>query len=398
MILDYIRRQAEYQPNKPAITTADETITYAQLYQKMQNAEPLPIPLLGESWNGPFCLHTTGTTGIPKDIIISGDAVIANSENLIDRIGFTPQQTFIIAGDMEHLGCWSKIFPVLMVGGTLHILKDRMRDIEAFFRVMEDSEAAKPTADANGEARNAACRGKRFATFLVPSNIRILLQFSAERLARLSHSIDFIETGAAPMPHADMLELCRLMPQSRLFNTYASTETGVICSYNYNDGRCLPGCCGKPMMNSEVIITSEGKIACKGRTLCSTAEGQQTIFVTNDNGYLDDEGMLHILGRQDDIINVGGYNVSPSEVEDVAMTLPDISDCICIATPHPITTWALKLLVVLSDGYQLDKRRIAKFINEKLERYKVPMQYEAVDHIERTANGKANRKYYRQKG
>jgi long-chain acyl-CoA synthetase len=109
---------------------------------------------------------------------------------------------------------------------------------------------------------------------------------------------------------------------------------------------------------------------------------------------LDTDGMLHLLGRTNDIINIGGYKVAPTEVEEVALELPEIIDCICIPSAHKIMGSVLKLLVVLDCESLLDKRKIAMYIKSKLENYKVPMQYEQVDKIERTFNGKINRKFY----
>jgi acyl-coenzyme A synthetase/AMP-(fatty) acid ligase len=101
-----------------------------------------------------------------------------------------------------------------------------------------------------------------------------------------------------------------------------------------------------------------------------------------------------MLGRQDDVINIGGYKVAPTEVEDVALSLPDIKECICIAAEHPVIGVVTKLLIV-SEKDEIDKKSIARFIASKLESYKVPIYYEKVDKIERTFNGKLNRKYYR---
>lgn len=379
--------------NKVAIIRGDEVLTYAELYDRMQHREPLPIPLLGEAWDKDFTLYTTGTTGQSKGVIISQKAVEANTDNLIQGQGYSQNLVFIITGDMTHLGCWSKIFPTLKVGGTLLILEDGMKDINAFYRALclplEHYGLPKTT---------------KFATFLVPANIRMLLEFSADRLGQYADRIDFIETGAAPMPHSDMLRLCELLPNTRLYNTYASTETGICATYNYNDGRCIPGCLGKPLPNSEIFITPEGKIACKGNTIMAAYKDAPaltdevlrngTVF-TNDNGFIDSEGMLHILGRDDDIINVGGYKVSPVEVEDAAMSFCDVQDCICIARPHKLLGSALCLLVVLRSGAVLDKKTLARHIlTHVTERYKVPMQYEAVESIKRNKNGKLDRKWY----
>jgi acyl-CoA synthetase (AMP-forming)/AMP-acid ligase II len=231
----------------------------------------------------------------------------------------------------------------------------------------------------------------------------MITQFAAGRLSQYAEKIDFIESGGAPLPHADMLELCRLLPHTRLYNTYASTETGIISTYNYNDGRCIAGCLGHTMPHSSIIITPEGRISCQGDTLMSGYIGEPELTATvlrdgtvymSDLGRIDEEGMLHIGGRQDDVINVGGFKVAPTEVEDAVLMLPEIRDCICISASHPITGRALKLLVVLDDGQKLDKRRVARFLSSKLEAYKVPLLYEQVDAVKRTYNGKLDRKAY----
>ena len=398
-ILDYVYRWANECPDKPAIISRDGVISYRELYARMKdNQHPtpdtqLPIPLLGESWESDFCLYTTGTTGKSKGVVISQRAVISNSENLIAGQGFTHDLVFVIAGSMEHLGCWSKIFPVLMLGATIYVIEDGMKDIDGFFKAFE-LPLEKYSLPAN----------TKFATFLVPSNIRILLQFASDRLEALADRMDFLETGAAPMPHSDMLTLCKILPKTRLYNTYASTETGVVSTYNYNDGECIAGCLGHALPHSRFLITPEGRIACKGDTLMTGYKDEpeltrsvlhdDTLF-TADNGYIDDQGRLHILGRDDDTINTGGFKVAPSEVEDVALSMPDIDDCICISQPHPVLGNALALLVVLRNGAKLDKRAIALHLSTKLKRYQIPLTYKEVDKIQRTFNGKLNRKYYK---
>ena len=116
---------------------------------------------------------------------------------------------------------------------------------------------------------------------------------------------------------------------------------------------------------------------------------------THDNGWLDEEGMLHLSGRSDDVINVGGYKVSPVEIEDAALSSPDVKDCVCVPVSHPVTGSALKLLVVPADGKDLDKRGMARYLASRIEAYKVPLFYEKIDCVRRTYNGKIDRKHYR---
>lgn len=330
-------------------------------------------------------LYTTGTTGKSKGVIISHRTIVANAENLIDSQGYTHEVAFIINGPLNHIGSLSKVYPVMMLGATLVIIEG-MKDVNMFFDAL-DYPASK------------------MATFLVPASIRILVQFCSERLSAYKDKIDFIETGAAPITQGDMLELCNILPHTRLYNTYASTETGIISTYNFNDGRCIMGCLGKTMKHSKIIITPEGLISCQGATLMTGYVGDEeqtrkilrneTIY-TQDVGSIDEHGMLHLTGRQDDVINVGGFKVSPTEVESIAMGLPEVIDCICIAAPHPIVGTVLKLLVVLDKGCTMDKKRIANFIKSKAESYKVPFFYEETKCIQRTYNGKIDRKFYRE--
>jgi acyl-CoA synthetase (AMP-forming)/AMP-acid ligase II len=241
------------------------------------------------------------------------------------------------------------------------------------------------------------------ATFLVPASIRMLIQFSSEKIKALAEKMEFIETGAAAISQSDMLELCRLLPHTRLYNTYASTETGIICTYNYNDGKCVSGCLGKPMKHSSITISDKGKIICYGDTLMSgyVDDPEMTASIlrdgaifTSDVGKIDENGMLHLIGREGDVINVGGFKVSPTEVEDAALSFSDVKDCVCIAVDHIITGKALNLLVVTKEGKVLNRKELSLFLKLKLETYKVPLQYSEIDKVERTFNGKINRKYY----
>lgn len=477
---DYLGHDAELYPDKVALVCGDESVTYQELWNRVEQraaqmnvkgtlvpfravceidtlvlyfaihvAGGIAMPLekdLSEEQYQEFCqlakkygskgntssegassdslpegsadvLFTTGTTGKQKGVIISHATIIADAENLISAQGYHHDLTFIVCGPLNHIGSLSKVYPMILVGGTIQLL-DGIKDMDAWFRVMEQ-----PSYQSLGKPQS-------FASFLVPASIRMLMAFSAERLSRNADRIEFIETGAAPMAQADMECFCQLLPHSRLYNTYASTETGIIATYDYNHEECLAGCLGKPMKHSEIVIVevnasfsddidlsdslsssnrmtgnAVGRVACKGKTLMSGYLGDEALTAsvlrddtvyTADLGRIDEQGRLRLEGRAGDVINVGGYKVLPTEVEDAAMSLPMVKDCICIPAQHRVLGTVLKLLVVLADGYALDKRAIAQGLQQHLENYKIPMLYEQVDAIKRTYNGKIDRKAYAQ--
>lgn len=433
---DYLHKWAGLHPTKPAIICDGETVTYSRLWEQatqlsLQYMQEAPraavirstqsigflvtyfachlagraiVPLENDCSERKFndiqneisacsipeqvadILYTTGTTGRQKGIMISHKAITADAENLISAMQFTEDLLFIVSGPLNHIGSLSKVWPTIMVGATLCITSG-MKDMNAFIKTFR-------------------LPYPRIATFLVPSSIRMLLKFARKDLTALADRIDFIETGASPMPQVDMDELCQILPNTRLYNTYASTETGIICTHNYNSDYCVAGCLGKPMKHSAVFITPEGYVACRGETLmegyvCDEALTASVLhdgtIITSDQGKIDGQGRLHLTGRSGDIINIGGYKVNPVEVEDAALTFPEVADCICTASPHPVLGTALKLYIVPKEGSILTIKTLSAYLTQKLEHYKVPQFYSITDHIERTFNGKLNRIFYHAK-
>ena len=329
-------------------------------------------------------LYTTGTTGQSKGVMLSETALCSCADNFINAFGFDSGLCMIVSGPLNHIASLFKIHPTLTAGGAVCIING-LRDPNLFFEALE--------LPFDG-----------FAAFLVPASIHILLSFSAQRLASHSGKIRFIETGAAPISSADMAALAECLPHSDLWNTLGGTEFGAVCTYNFNDGRYMEGCIGRPMKNSTVEVDAEGSISISGPTLMSgyVADPESSAKVLkdgvlriSDRGFVDEDGLIHLTGRADDVINVGGFKIDPVEVENAAGSHPDIEDCLCVAAAHPLLGTVLKLLVVPKQGRSLDKRSIALHIKARLEPYKIPTYYEAVPSIKRTFNGKADRKAYR---
>ena len=329
-------------------------------------------------------LYTTGSTGNAKGVMLSQTCLEACADNFISEMNFHPELVFIVSGPLSHIASLFKIHPILTVGGTLCVL-DGLRDMNAFFEVFR-------------------LPYHHFATFLVPASIRMLLQFSSDQLHEVSHLVDFIETGAAPISSTDMERLSKVLPQSKLYNTLGGTEIGCVCTYQFNDGKYMEGCIGRPMRNASLEIAPDGSFIISGKTIMSgyVADEQRTANVLRDGkiysddiGYMDDLGLIHITGRRDDIINVGGFKVDPVEVENTVISLPEIQDCICIADKHPILGTSLKLLYVVEENKVVDKKTIALHLKSRLESYKVPHTYEQVPAINLTYNGKKDRKSYR---
>lgn len=389
------------QKNRPYVFTSTQDINFIITYCAVHHLGAIAVPLEAGAADERIksiqdevtkcefsdditdILYTTGTTGKAKGVMLSSTCLEACADNFIYDLHFTSELLFIISGPLNHIASLFKMHPVLTIGGTVCIL-DGLKDLNAFFDIF-----------------NLPYR--KFATFLVPASIRMLLQFSYDEIAKVSDKIDFIETGAAPITRSDMQQLAEALPNSRLYNTYGGTEIGCVSTYNFNDGKYMEGCIGRPMKNSSVEVTEDGNVIVSGKTIMSgyVNDEQNTRQVLRDGkihgsdlGYVDESGMIHLKGRQGDVINVGGFKVDPVEVESAASSHPSVKDCICIRATHPVIGTVLKLLLVPAPGAEFNKREFALHIKSRVEPHKVPTYYEVVEEISRTYNGKLNRKNY----
>ncbi|MCC8066656.1 MAG: acyl--CoA ligase [Clostridiales bacterium] len=340
-------------------------------------------------------LFTTGTTGKSKGVEMSHGALFALAENLTYGVSCPTDFVLVIPGPLNHANAIRNLTCALVNGGACYLLNGMM-NLQNFFEALE-----------------YPC--DKISCVLPPAYIRMIFMLSQDKIGEYADRIDYIMSSTSPIPEADKERLCRLLPNSRLYNSYGSSESGMICMYDYNANPGLKNCIGRETKNSEVLIVDEegkeiasspdhtGLIACKSATnmIGYVNEPEMTeqhlrngIFYTNDIGYKDENGFIYILGRKGDVINVGGMKVAPSEVEEAAIAYDGVEDCICVAVDDGITEKALKLLVVMREGQTLNKKEIRQFLADRLEAYKVPPRYEQVGQIRRTYNGKLDRKAY----
>ena len=328
-------------------------------------------------------LFTTGTTGAPKGVVIGTRAIAASAENIVHGQAYRHDIRFVVPGQLNHLGCLSKVWATMLVGAMCCLMPKF--DFNEFFAVV------------------SSAKEMGVGAFLVPSCIRMLTKFGGKQMEDAAIKLAFIETGGDALDVPTMAELHKQLPHTRLFNTYASTETGVVATFEFTHHQ-LAGCVGYALPNARFDITPEGYIRCAGDTLMSgyLRMGDQTAyepltekrFTTCDRGEIDNQGRLQFKCRDSDIINTGGFKVSPQEVEAVANSIAEVKASVCIAVPHPILGQALKLLVVADGDVEVNPKDLARRLKERLEAHQVPLFYERVEALALTPNGKIDRKRY----
>lgn len=332
-------------------------------------------------------IFTTGSTGKSKGVMQTRDCLRAYVETMNAAFELRDDTVLLVCTPMNHAGGLHRMHMILANGSTL-VLIDGLKDLKQYYKTVY--------------------RWGVNALYLPPSGVHILLVFSSRELTELDSRMQFIFTASAPYPEADKLRMRELFPTTRLLEAYGGSEVGSVCTYNYNTDVFRKNCVGKPYPNVKLRFEGEDNVILISSPMlmkaylnapeltASVFDGEY--FRTSDSGYLDGDGYLIFTGRVDDVINVGGMKVAPTEVENAALKLEYIQDCACTSVSNPVTGTAVKLLAVIKPGYEFSPKKIAADLRPLLESYKLPSVIQQTDSIPKLFNGKIDRKTLRRPG
>lgn len=252
------------------------------------------------------------------------------------------------------------------------------------------------------------------AVDIVPSAIKILLKISGSKLADYGDQLRYVQIGTAPLEQAEKARLRELLPKTRLYDFYGSTEAGCSCIIDFKKEPDRVGCIGKPTIIRIVdesrkpmaVSTREhaGFIACRGGMLMKGYWHQPELtkivvengfIYTSDRGYFDNDGYLYLLGREDNVINCGGIKISSEEIEHVVMRYSPISECACVAKIDTVSGQIPVLFLVLKAGETFERNALFAILNANVDANKMPRDIQFLDELPRTFNGKLQRRKLR---
>lgn len=339
-------------------------------------------------------LFTTGTTGKSKGVMVSYTNQVNIALAGIETTNIRSDDVWLIPTPMNHAAGLRKAHICMAVGCTVCLLEG-FRNFKKYFKTIHDHKVT--------------------ALYLPPSAIHLLLTVASKNLAELNDQLHFIYSSSAAYPETDKEKMRKLLPKVYMYNCFGSSEVGVACTDEFcvSGGSQYSGSVGKPNSLSEIVILDEnfkekpnataqdpGLVAIRSKSVAQGYwnEPEQTakafrdgMLLMSDLCYFAPNGELILVGRSNDTINLGGLKVAPLEVEEVVMRVPCVDECLLIPYTRGGNT-ALKLLVVLKEGMELDEQAIRDTIQKNLEPYKLPKQIVVIDEILKTFNGKIDRK------
>ncbi len=343
-------------------------------------------------------LFTTGTTGRPKGTMLSRGNIYASTHNTWKGTGMLQSDVILLPLPLNHSVGMRVLRTALYVGASI---------------VIQNGFAFPKELKTNMEQFH--CTG----FICVPAVLERLYRQMGEEFARTLKPLRYMEIGAGSLSYDMKKKIVQLLPETRIFNTWGSTETGGAIFLEVSAHPDKLTALGKPVEGVEVkVVDSDGKsieardldtagrMAIRGDMVMkgyyhlkeeTESALQDGWLFTNDLVYTDEDGYVYMLGRADDIINVGGEKVSPVEVENLASEYPGFQECACIGIEDPegILGQVPLLCYVPEAGENPSPKEILHFLSDRMESWKLPKQFLKVRELPRNRMKKLDRKKLR---
>lgn len=341
---------------------------------------------------------TSGTTGIPKGIVVPNGQFIRSMKAVGRRLGVTPQKRLLVVGPFTH-GIGNRVGMSMAASHGACMIPMQQFD--------------------PGEALGLI-ESENVTTFCGSPTIYSMMLNHPEFSKHSPRSITEAIIGAADV-QPELVKAIREKMQIRdVINSYGMAESGVATMTQPEDpievvantaGRFVHDDCElkifDPNSGEEVPQGEQGEIRIKGWFVLKEyykmpdetekAFDKNGWFHTGDLGVIDDSGNLRITGRHKDMLITGGLNVYPAEVENFLITHPKIADVAVVEVPDERLGEVPMAFVQLKAGKLLSREELLKFAKDTMANYKVPKYVQFVEHFPVTSSGKIKKDDLRKK-
>ena len=346
-----------------------------------------------------FLQYTGGTTGVSKGATLLHRNVVANilqSEAwfapMLNTVGADKPMTVVCALPLYHIFALTACYMLGARLGMLNILIPNPRDIPGFIATLQQHKVQ--MFPAVNTLFNALANDPAFA--------------------RLDFSELVISNGGGMAVQQATAEKWLKITGCPVVEGYGLSETAPVATINRLDLKNFNGSIGLPVSSTEIAIRDDegqdmpqgerGEICIRGPQVMAgywnkpeeTANVMYAdgFFKSGDIGVMDSEGFIRIVDRKKDMILVSGFNVYPTEIEQVVNMHPGVLECAAVGIPDARSGETVKLYVVKSDP-ALAEEDLSAFCAAQMTAYKRPKYIEFRDELPKSNVGKILRRELR---
>ena len=332
-------------------------------------------------------LHTSGSTGRPKRVPLRHSNLAVSAANIARHCSLSPEDVSLCIMPLFHIhGLVASTLAPLVSGGTV-VLPTKFNPLTFWQTVREHHVTWYSAVPTMHQLLLARAHGHKHHS----PTLRFVRSASAPLAPEIIQRIEDV-FGVPFIEAYGMTEASHQMSSNPLPPNYrkhgsVGRATGIQISIMDDAGNHLER--GQP-----------GEVVIKGPSVFSgyenNPEANAAAFVngwfrTGDQGFLDRDDYLHLVGRIKDLIIRGGENVAPREVDEVLLRHPAVAEAVTFGMPHPVLGEEVAAAVVLHESGGATASVLLKHCREKLAEYKVPKKIFIVQTIPLTATGKIRR-------
>ena len=333
-------------------------------------------------------IYTSGSTALPKGVMLSHKNLIANTSSIVDYLQLNYADRMLVVLPFYYCYGLSLLHTHLRVGGSI-VLNNNFMFLGSVLKDLKKYE----------------CTG--FAG--VPSHFQILLRKSDSFIHGYFPSLKYVTQAGGKLHTVFIEEFIKNFPQVKFFVMYGQTEATARLSYlppeQLKDkmgsiGNGIPRVTldvfnseGKPAATDE-----PGEIVAKGDNImlgyfkdeeATNAAIRDGWLFTGDLARKDEDGFIYHLARKKEIVKVGGKRVSLKEIEEVIVSMPGVVDCTVKSVEDPILGEAIKAIIVMNPEHKdITANQVREFCSKKLSPYKIPSVIDFEDKVKVNAAGK----------
>jgi len=334
-------------------------------------------------------LYTSGSTAFPKGVMLSHENIISNTNSIVQYLQLSSDDIIEIVLPFFYCYGLSLLHTHVRVGGSMVLNKTFI----LLKTVVDDLIKYKCTGFAG-----------------VPSHFQIMLRMARAFKEAEFPQLRYVIQAGGKLANTFIKEFVGLFPDVKFFVMYGQTEATARLSY-------LPpelvlkklGSIGKgiPDVKLEVLNKDNkpvkpgevGEIVASGKNIMVGYFNDDQLtkktlrnnkLYTGDLATVDEEGFIYIVGREKEIIKVAGERVSPKEIEEIIVSIPEVIDCSIIGVEDKMLGEAIKSYIVLNRNARskISADYIKSYCNERLSPQKVPKHIEFIDRIPVSSTGK----------
>ncbi len=334
-------------------------------------------------------LYTSGTTGVPKGVMLSHLNCLSQAIMTSEVFGYKSSDIFLDMLPNFHCQYQCFIIPGFMSGITLIQL-----------RVFDPAKCMEVIA-----------QNKATITLFVPAMHNAYLGIPGFKEKYIDGKINTLRLhlyGGSIMPYPTIQKLRKWWPGVKLQNIFGMTETCASIT-SLADEYALEkiASVGPSLSHIDVKIVDDegnelpqgeaGEILARGPTIMkgyykfpeATEEALKGgWYHTGDVGKMDEDGFLYIVDRKKDMIVRGGENVYPAEVEKAILEHPAVAETAVIGVPDPRLQEKVKAFIAIKQGEQATEEELVEHCMKYIAKYKIPQVWEFIDALPRNAMGK----------